>query len=66
MASVDDSQIQEVTDLKQNIRQVIKKLSPSSEPRASIESTKYTIQYDSPPNTIGSPQPTDQFVSAMS
>ncbi|KAM3423269.1 hypothetical protein BST61_g710 [Cercospora zeina] len=45
VASVDDSQIQEVTELKQNIRQVIKKLTPSSEPRASIESSKYTIHY---------------------
>lgn len=50
MASVDDSQIQEVTELKQNIRQVIKKLTPSSEPRASIESSKYTIQYAHDPH----------------
>lgn len=50
MASVDDSQIQEVTELKQNIRQVIKKLTPSSEPRASIESSKYTIQYARDPH----------------
>ncbi|KAK0930898.1 SNAP receptor [Friedmanniomyces endolithicus] len=44
VASVDDSQIQEVGELKQQIRQVVKRITPSSEPRASIESGKYTMQ----------------------
>jgi hypothetical protein len=43
-ASVDDAQAQELGELKGNIRQVIKKLTPNSEPRASIESAKYSIQ----------------------
>lgn len=45
VASVDDNNIQELSELKSQIRQVIKKITPSSEPRASIESTKHTIQY---------------------
>ncbi|KAK5104861.1 hypothetical protein LTR62_002766 [Meristemomyces frigidus] len=45
VASVDDSQIKEVGELKQQIRQVIKHITPSSEPRASIESGKYTMHY---------------------
>lgn len=45
VASVDDAQAQELGELKGNIRQVIKKLTPNSEPRASIESAKYSIQY---------------------
>ncbi|TKA68757.1 hypothetical protein B0A55_07408 [Friedmanniomyces simplex] len=45
VASVDDSQIQEVGELKQQIRQVVKRITPSSEPRASIESGKYTMHY---------------------
>ncbi|KXT14403.1 hypothetical protein AC579_8366 [Pseudocercospora musae] len=45
VASVDDQQVQELSELKQNIRQVIKRITPNSEPRASIESAKYTIQY---------------------
>ena len=44
VASVDDSQIQEVGELKQQIRQVVKRITPSSEPRASIESGKYSMQ----------------------
>jgi len=45
VASVDDQQMGELAELKQNIRSVIKKLTPNSEPRASIESTKHTIHY---------------------
>ncbi|KAF7189068.1 hypothetical protein AC579_8366 [Pseudocercospora musae] len=45
VASVDDQQVQELSELKQNIRQVIKRITPNSEPRASIESAKYTIHY---------------------
>ena len=48
VASVDDAQIQEVGELKQQIRQVVKHITPSSEPRASIESGKYTMQCVSP------------------
>ena len=48
VASVDDTQIQEVGELKQQIRQVVKHITPSSEPRASIESGKYTMQCVSP------------------
>ncbi|KAK5737887.1 SNAP receptor [Elasticomyces elasticus] len=44
VASVDDSQVQEVGELKQQIRQVVKRITPTSEPRASIESGKYTMQ----------------------
>jgi vesicle transport protein SEC22 len=44
VASVDDQQIAEVGELKQQIRQVVKRITPSSEPRASIESNKYTMQ----------------------
>ncbi|GAB1725805.1 hypothetical protein NU195Hw_g2532t1 [Hortaea werneckii] len=45
VASVDDQQVQELGELKQQIRQVIKRITPSSEPRASIESNKYTMHY---------------------
>ncbi|EME86414.1 uncharacterized protein MYCFIDRAFT_54059 [Pseudocercospora fijiensis CIRAD86] len=45
VASVDDQQVQELNELKQNIRQVVKRITPNSEPRASIESAKYTIHY---------------------
>jgi hypothetical protein len=48
VASVDDRQMQELGDLKQNVRSIIKKLTPNSEPRASIESAKHSIQYASP------------------
>ena len=37
--------MQELAELKQNVRSIIKKLTPNSEPRASIESSKHTIQY---------------------
>lgn len=50
VASVDDQQIQEVGELKQRIRQVIKRITPTSEPRASIESGKYTMQLVAPSN----------------
>ncbi|KAK5137043.1 hypothetical protein LTR08_001052 [Meristemomyces frigidus] len=45
VASVDDTHIPEVGELKQQIRQVVKHITPSSEPRASIESGKYTMHY---------------------
>ncbi|KAK4550522.1 hypothetical protein LTR36_000101 [Oleoguttula mirabilis] len=45
VASVDDQQVQELGELKQRIRQVVKRITPSSEPRASIESNKYTMHY---------------------
>ncbi|KAK3684661.1 SNAP receptor [Vermiconidia calcicola] len=45
VASVDDQAGQEVQELKQQVRQVMKKLTPASEPRASIESNKYTMHY---------------------
>lgn len=45
VASVDDNNSQEVGELKTQIRQVIKRINPNSEPRASIESNKYTMQY---------------------
>ncbi|KAK4506191.1 hypothetical protein PRZ48_004156 [Zasmidium cellare] len=45
VASVDDQQVQELAELKSQIRTVIKKLTPSSEPRASIESSAHTIHY---------------------
>jgi vesicle transport protein SEC22 len=45
VASVDDQNVQEVQELKQQVRQVVKRLTPSSEPRASIESTQHTMQY---------------------
>ena len=44
VASVDDQQMQELAELKQNVRSIIKKLTPNSEPRASIESSKHTMQ----------------------
>lgn len=44
VASVDDQQAQELGELKSQIRQVVKRITPSSEPRASIESSKYTMQ----------------------
>lgn len=46
VASVDDQQVKELGELKQQIRQVVKRITPSSEPRASIESKQYTMQYD--------------------
>ncbi|KAK3705782.1 SNAP receptor [Vermiconidia calcicola] len=45
VASVDDQAGQEVQELKQQVRQVMKKLTPASEPRASIESNKFTMHY---------------------
>ncbi|EMC96521.1 hypothetical protein BAUCODRAFT_108240 [Baudoinia panamericana UAMH 10762] len=45
VASVDDQQIKELGELKQQIRQVVKRITPTSEPRASIESVKYTMHY---------------------
>ncbi|SMQ48091.1 unnamed protein product [Zymoseptoria tritici ST99CH_1A5] len=45
VASVDDAQASDLAELKGNIRQVIKKLTPNSEPRASLESANYTIHY---------------------
>ncbi|KAF2159630.1 hypothetical protein M409DRAFT_70936 [Zasmidium cellare ATCC 36951] len=45
VASVDDQQMQDLAELKSQIRAVIKKLTASSEPRASIESTAHTIHY---------------------
>lgn len=44
MASVDGQNVEEVQKLKGQIRQVIKHLTPSSEPRASIESSQHTMQ----------------------
>ncbi len=44
MASVDDQNVNEVSEFKQQIRKVVQKLSPSSEPRASIESGQYNMQ----------------------
>lgn len=45
MASLDNQSGQEVQELKQKVRQVIKRLTPTSEPRASIESNQHTMQY---------------------
>ncbi|KAF2717961.1 snare-like protein [Polychaeton citri CBS 116435] len=45
LASVDDQQIAALNELKSQVRQVIKRLSPTSEPRASIESAQYTMHY---------------------
>ena len=48
VASVDDQNVEEVQELKQQIRQVIKRLTPTSEPRASIEGQQHTIQCVAP------------------
>ncbi|WPH03479.1 Hypothetical protein R9X50_00635900 [Acrodontium crateriforme] len=45
VASVDDQQAQELGELKSQIRQVVKRITPQSEPRASIENSKYTMHY---------------------
>ncbi|TKA22684.1 hypothetical protein B0A50_07777 [Salinomyces thailandicus] len=45
VASVDDQQVRELGELKQQIRKVVKHITPSSEPRASIESNQYTMHY---------------------
>ena len=45
VASVDDGQLDELPELKQNIRQLMKKVNANSEPRASIESDRNCIQY---------------------
>ena len=44
VASTDDQDVPEVTELKQRVRAVLKKFTPNSEPRASIESGKYNMQ----------------------
>lgn len=44
VATVDDQQIAALSELKQQIRPLVKKMTPQSEPRASIESKSYTIQ----------------------
>lgn len=48
VASLDDQNVREVQELKQRIRQILRKLTPSSEPRASIESDSHTLQCVSP------------------
>jgi len=45
VASVDDQNAQELGELKGQIRQIIKKLTPTAEPRASIEASKGTVHY---------------------
>lgn len=58
VASVDDQQVRELGELKQQIRKVVKHITPSSEPRASIESNQYTMQYASPTSpSSGTPCP---------
>jgi len=44
VASTDDSNVAQLSEFKQQIRTIIKKLSPSAEPRASIEGDAYTMQ----------------------
>ncbi|KAK5163647.1 SNAP receptor [Saxophila tyrrhenica] len=45
VASVDDANVQDVQELKQQIRKVVQRITPSSEPRASIESGQHTMHY---------------------
>ena len=45
VASVDDQRVEEVEELKSSIRSIARKLTPTSEPRASIESAKHAMQY---------------------
>lgn len=44
VASTDDSNVSQLSEFKQQIRQIIKRLGPSAEPRASIEGDAYTMQ----------------------
>lgn len=44
VASTDDSNVAQLSEFKQQIRTIIKKLGPSAEPRASIEGDAYTMQ----------------------
>jgi L-2-hydroxyglutarate oxidase LhgO len=44
VASTDDSNVSQLSEFKQQIRTIIKKLGPSAEPRASIEGDAYTMQ----------------------
>ncbi|EME47184.1 hypothetical protein DOTSEDRAFT_69214 [Dothistroma septosporum NZE10] len=45
VGSVDDGQLQELPELKQHIRTIMKKINRNSEPRASIESDRNCIHY---------------------
>ncbi|CAK4032637.1 transport sec22 [Lecanosticta acicola] len=45
VASVDDQQMQDLGEVKNQVRQVVKKITPQSEPRASLEGAKHTIHY---------------------
>lgn len=45
MASVDDQNQTDVQEMKQQVRQVLKKMTASSAPRATIEGKKYSMQY---------------------
>jgi hypothetical protein len=44
VASTDDSNVAQLSEFKQQIRTIIKKLGPSAEPRASVEGDAYTMQ----------------------
>jgi len=54
-ASVEDQNLQDIQDLKQQVRQILKKMTSNTEPRASIESKKYTIQYENHLNPLSTP-----------
>ena len=44
VASVEDQDLPQLGEFKQQIKQVVRRLTPSSEPRASVESSQYTMQ----------------------
>jgi vesicle transport protein SEC22 len=44
VASTDDQNVPQLAEFKQQIRQIVKKITPDSAPRASLESETYNMQ----------------------